>query len=359
MAAGSSAFAAGAPAAGVIVPGAVWLDTDGHPINAHGGGLLFHQGTYYWYGELKQGRTYLPKVNKAWGGTRVLAGGVACYSSTDLSAWKNAGVVLPSVAEDPDHDLACENVIERPKVIYNARTQQFVMWFHQDAPNYSAARSGVAVSDSPTGPFTYVRSFRPNAGKRPLNGTEQEIAAGAKGAFARDLPGGQMARDMTLFVDDDGKAYQFYASEENQTLHVSELTDDYLQPVGKYARILVGRAMEAPAVFKRGGKYYLIASGCTGWDPNEARSAVAENIFGPWTELGNPCRGEGAELTFGCQSTHVQPVAGQPGRFIAIFDRWKKWDLQDSRYVWLPVTFDSADRPQIEWRARWPLSAQP
>jgi hypothetical protein len=42
--------------------------------------------------------------------------------------------------------------------------------------------------------------------------------------------------------------------------------------------------MEAPTLFKRKGKYYLIASGCTGWLPNEARSAIADNIFGPWTE---------------------------------------------------------------------------
>jgi hypothetical protein len=347
---------ASAAASGEFAPGQVWLDTAGRPIDAHGGGLLYHNGVYYWHGEVKQGRTYLPKVNQAWGGTRVIAGGVSCYSSTDLTTWKNEGVVLPSVAEDPDHDLACENVIERPKVIYNARTKKFVMWFHQDSPNYAAARSGVAVSDAPTGPFTYVRSFRPNAGVPALNAKEPDPAPGARAAYLRDLPGGQMARDMTLFVDDDGKAYHFYASEDNATMHVSELSDDYLQPAGRYARIFVGRSMEAPAVFKRGGKYYLIASGCTGWDPNAARSGVADNIFGPWKELANPCRGPGADLTFGCQSTFVLPVAGQPGRFIAIFDQWKKWDLQDSRYVWLPLQFDPEGRPQVEWRARWSLS---
>ena len=73
--------------------------------------------------------------------------------------------------------------------------------------------------------------------------------------------------------------------------------DDYLKPAGKYARIFIGRSMEAPVVFKRGKKYYSIASDCTGWQPNAARSAVADNIFGPWTELGNPCRGNGAEQT--------------------------------------------------------------
>ena len=32
-----------------FIPGEVWKDTDGNPINAHGGGLLYHDGTYYWY----------------------------------------------------------------------------------------------------------------------------------------------------------------------------------------------------------------------------------------------------------------------------------------------------------------------
>ena len=44
-----------------------------------------------------------------------------------------------------------------------------------------------------------------------------------KGMFVkRDLEGdGQMSRDMTLFVDDDGTAYHIYSSEENLTLHIA------------------------------------------------------------------------------------------------------------------------------------------
>ena len=338
-------------------PGQIWNDTSGKPINAHGGGVLFIDGVYYWYGEFKEGRTYLSQVNKSWGGTRVIAGGVACYSSTNLYDWKNEGLVLPSVAEDPDHDLACENVIERPKVIYNARTKKFVMWLHQDSPDYAAAHAGVAVSDSPTGTFKYLGSFRPNAGVWPMNVTAKDKQPSVTNFLARDFQSGQMARDMTLFVDDDGKAYQFYASEENPTMHVSLLTDDYLQPAGKYTRILIGRSTEAPAVFKRNGKYYLIASGCSGWDPNPARTAVADNIFGPWTELGNPCRGTNADLTFFCQSTYVLPVTGQTNQFIAMFDRWNKWDLQDSRYVWLPLEFDTDGKPMVPWRDQWSLPA--
>jgi len=41
-------------------PGRVWLDTDGKPIQAHGGGVLYDERTqtYYWYGENKDGKTY-------------------------------------------------------------------------------------------------------------------------------------------------------------------------------------------------------------------------------------------------------------------------------------------------------------
>ena len=341
-----------------IIPGEVWLDTDSQPINAHGGGVLFHDGVYYWYGECKQGQTYLPKVNEKWGGTRVLNGGVSCYSSTNLYDWKNEGVVLPSDARNPDSDLACENVLERPKVIYNQKTKKFVMWFHQDSPNYAAARSGVAVSDTPTGPFKYLGSFRPDAGVWPLNVTPADQKPSQTNILARDFAGGQMARDMTLFVDDDGRAYQFYASENNATMHVSLLSEDYLRPAGKYARIFIGRSTEAPAVFKCDGKYYLLGSGCTGWEPNAARSAVATNIFGSWTELGNPCRGEGADKTYGCQSAFVLSVAGRPNQFIALFDRWQKWDLKNSRYVWLPVEFDQENNPVVRWQERWAFPAE-
>lgn len=53
--------------------------------------------------------------------------------------------------------------------------------------------------------------------------------------LGRDFESGQMARDMNLFVDDDGKAYHIYASEDNSTLHISELTDDYTACSGNYA----------------------------------------------------------------------------------------------------------------------------
>jgi beta-xylosidase len=319
-----------------------WRDTDSKPINAHGGGMLVYGGTYYWYGEAKSGRTYLPDCNKSWGGTRVDLTGVSCYSSTNFSEWKNEGVVLAATTNDPSGDLHTNKVLERPKVIYNRTTKKFVMWMHIDSIDYKAARCGVAVSDRPTGPFTYLGSFRPDAGVWPENVTAADKQPREKNYLARDFQGGQMARDFTVFADDDGKAYLFYSSEENQTMHVSLLTDDYLRTSGKYDRIFMWRSMEAPAIFKSGGKYYFVGSDCTGWEPNAARSAVAANPLGPWSELGNPCIGPDATNTFHAQSAYVIPVQGRPQQFVFMADRWKQWDLPSSSYLWLPVEVDAS-----------------
>ena len=90
-----------------------------------------------------------------------------------------------------------------------------------------------------------------------------------------------MARDMQLFVDDDGKAYHIYSSEDNLTLHIAELSEDYLSHTGKYVRLAPAGHNEAPAIFKKDGMYWMITSGCTGWDPNEARMFSAPSIWGP------------------------------------------------------------------------------
>ena len=41
-----------------ITPGQEWPDRKGEHINAHGGGLLFHEGKYYWYGENRPARGF-------------------------------------------------------------------------------------------------------------------------------------------------------------------------------------------------------------------------------------------------------------------------------------------------------------
>jgi beta-xylosidase len=166
-----------------------------------------------------------------------------------------------------------------------------------------------------------------------------------------------MARDMTLYVDDDGTAYLIAASEENETLHISQLSDDYVKTIGRYVRVFPGASNEAPALFKHGGRYFMISSGCTGWAPNAARSAVADSIWGPWTPLGNPCVGpsEGIATTFQSQSTCVLPLPGNPDAFIFMADRWCPGNAIDGRYVWLPIIWRDG-KPTVEWKDEWDLS---
>ena len=245
-----------------------------------------------------------------WECYRVPAGGVSCYSSKDLSTWKYEGIALTPLIGDPLNDIDTGKVIERPKVIYNKTTKKFVMWMHIDGKDYSFAHAGVAVSDNPAGPYKYLGSTQPN---------------------------GQMARDMTLFKDDDNKAYLIYSSENNNTMHVCLLSDDYLSPTKTWSRILVDRNREAPALFKNKGKYYLVTSACTGWSPNAVTYAIASQPLGPWKEYNNPCTGEGAETTFQSQSTFVLPVKGKKDQYIFMADKWNKLDLENSKYVWLPL----------------------
>lgn len=347
-----------------IVSGELWPDNNGVHINAHGGGVLFHDGTYYWFGENKCDTTSSAMV------------GVMCYSSKDLSNWTAEGVAL-AVEDDESSDIVRGCVLERPKVVYNEKTGKFVMWFHLElkGKGYSAARAGVAVSDSPTGPYVFLKSGRVNPGLLPADWTDEQKAtmealdpkdyeewwtpewyeAISNGLLIkRDLEGGQMARDMTVYIDDDGKAYHIYSSEENLTLHIAELSDDYLSHTGKYVRVAPAGHNEAPAIFKKDGTYWMITSGCTGWAPNEARMFSAPSILGPWTQHPNPCIGPKSEITFGGQSTYILKVEGKEDYFIFMADIWRPEHPSDARYIWLPIKFNEG-KPVVEWQDSWNL----
>ncbi|KAJ2985754.1 hypothetical protein NUW58_g5362 [Xylaria curta] len=70
----------GALGASWIAPGAVWYDTDGNKIDAHGGGVVLRGDTYYWVGHASSNQTPM------------------MYSSTDLLNWKNLGKQASSVS---------------------------------------------------------------------------------------------------------------------------------------------------------------------------------------------------------------------------------------------------------------------
>lgn len=283
-----------------------WKDNNGNFINAHGAGMLKYNETYYLFGEIKTGKTWLVP-NQKWEDYRVPAGGISCYSSKDLLHWRYEGIALKPTIGDNSSEIDTSRVIERPKVIFNERTKKFVMWMHIDKNDYSLSHAGVAISNNPVGPYKYIGSFRPN---------------------------GNMSRDMTIYKDDDGKAYLIYASEGNKTMHICLLDEDYLSPSKHEVRILTNRNREAPALFKYDGLYFLITSLCTGWDPNKARYAVSNEMMGQWKLKGNPFIGKDAGKTFNAQGTFVFPLR-EKGRFLFMADKWNKKDLEKSTYLWL------------------------
>ena len=349
------------------VNGQLWMDTDGKHINAHGGNIIQYNNTYYWYGE-----------NRPYSGGSTEAG-ISVYSSVDLKTWKNEGVAL-ATSQEAGHDIERGCIMERPKVLYNPKTKKFVMLFHLELKGrgYEAARVGFAVSDSPTGPFQFLRSQRIHANQWPFDMDEKAIKAAQqtdasqwkdwwndawrrevnKGMYLwRDMKGGQMSRDMTVYVDDDGKAYHITSSQENLTLLVSELTDDYLNFTGKYNMVAPGGQNEAPCIFKHNGTYWLICSGCTGWAPNEARMFSAKSIWGPWKQHPSPFVGTAtgyqnmpANKTFGAQGTYIYQMNGKP---VFMADIWNPRHLSQSLHLWLPIEFDKDDVPVIRWADKW------
>lgn len=185
------------------------------------------------------------------------------------------------------------------------------MWFHLDSHDYMTAHTGVAVADRPTGPFQFVREMCPNRFD---------------------------SRDMTLFKDTDGKAYLIYSSDWNKTLRIAQLTDDYLDVNGVYSHAFPEQEREAPAIFIKDGLYYMITSGCTGWEPNNALFGISHNIFSGWKMIGDPCTGENARQTYFGQSTYVFE---KDGRHYLMLDHWNPSNLKESGYSILPVQADN------------------
>ena len=350
--------------------GVMMKDTNGVPIQAHGGQIQKLGDKYYWIGEDK---TYDYKP----------CPGIHMYTSEDLYNWKDEGVVLKTMKTESDlkdayfaalygdlpeseqhaiyEDLwqgsggqGC--VIERPKFLHNPKTGKYVIWFHADGTtpstqgggDYGKAKAGIAISDNALGPYKLLGTFL------LINNNKYD--------HTWDNIGGHV-RDMNLFQDDDGTAYVMYSSDGNTNMYIAKLNDEYtgLAQSGNgpvegvdYIVTFVKNSREAPAMFKANGKYYIISSGCTGWSPNPASYAIADKVFGEWKTIGNPCVEDGAQTTYDTQSTCVFKVA--EGEYIYMGDRWFSNNLKDSRYVWLPIEFDSQGHISIRKHSNWDLS---
>ena len=295
--------AAAAPV--TVTNGTQFPDASGAPVQAHGGGVIKVGGYYYWFGENRNPDNTFRAVS--------------VYRSADLRTWEFRNNVL---TQSSAAELAVSN-IERPKVLFNSGTGQYVLWMHwENGSDYGQARTAVAVSSTVDGAYSYRGSFRPL---------------------------GNDSRDMTVFRDDDGAAYLISATRVNADLNIYRLTADYTGVASLVRTLWPGSYREAPAMFKRNGVYFLVTSGATGWSPNQQKYATATSVTGTWSGLVNFAD----SIAYGSQAAYVLPVQGSAGTsYLYLGDRWAgAWGgrVNDSRYVWLPLSFPSNTALSMRW----------
>lgn len=302
------------------VPRADWADNQGNLIEAHSGGILIAEGRYWWYG----GNTLYGVSLDSLGRT-----GITLYVSDDLYNWEVVGNILPL----PPGWLA----VVRPHVIYNATSGKYVLWAHAyNTPPGEADRAAVATSDNPEGPWTWVNTS--------LN------------------PDGQGFKDCTLYKTEDGtKAYAIYTAGDQLSMIISELdNDDYLTTTGNFIEVLGDTGSESPAMFERGGKFFLVFSGGSNYyNSNESffpKYITASTPLGTWSAAADLYEEDPVGSNFNGQISFVVKVPGKIDGYVLGSDYWIAADLYESRQVWLPLTFASSTTVEAQTPATWNLS---
>lgn len=338
-----------------IRPGQVWKDTEGKRIHAHGGSIMYLDGTYYWYGENKE------KTN---GNNGIWHWGVRCYTSTDLYNWEDKGLIIKPDLDDEFSSIHPTSMMDRPHIIYNKKTEKFVCWLKIMEKDGTQSVT-ILTAETILGPYKKVRE-----GFRPLN-----MSAG----------------DFDLVVAPDEKAYYYFERVHSETI-CADLTEDYTDVTGYYSThfplIQPPYVREATAHFYRKGKHYLLTSGTTGYLPNPSEVAIAETWHGPYKVLGNPHPKDKSNTSYHSQISSVFKVEGKKDLYIAMADRWAPDDMNlkyesyskffeqsfnqysekveikadftiDSKrntsiadYVWLPLRFDG-DMAYVDWHDEW------
>ena len=309
-----------------------WFDTDGNIINASDGGVIYAEGKYHWYGQALRD---LPFGGEGTGG-QTTTEGVVMYASSDLLHWEYEGVILPVVTEE-NSELRAPMRFERPKIIYNEKTKQYVLWCHyvgypgDHGTEAGTGEAGVAVCDTVNGTYEWKGYFRP------------VCEAGS-------------VKDCTLYKDRDGSAYFVFDQcfdSENRCLHFVKLSEDYLSPTDVHWKMEQGYHREAPAIVYRNGYYYMITSGLTGWNYNQAKYFRSTALNGAWEDMGDPCVGDDEHTTFRSQTTYIFPVEGRKDFYIHMAERHNTENFLHCSYIWLPIHFTEDHRLELRYESEW------
>lgn len=344
-----------------IHPGQTMLDTDGKRIQAHGAGIMYENGTYYWYGENKEFTT---------GKKEIWTWGIRCYSSPDLYNWKDEGLIILPDTVDKTSSLHPSKPVDRPHIMKNEKTGRYVCWLKLSGKD---GYFTVLTAEKIIGPYTIERDH-----VRPF---------------------GKEAGDFDIWKDSGGKGYILFEHDHNGVI-AAALTDDYLDTVEPYRDMFVGLkppfTREGVTHFEYKGRHYLLTSGMTGYIPNPSEVAVSDDPLGPYVPLCNPHRNDPSSASFNSQVSCIIPISEAKGTFLVMADRWVpqfvvtteryqrilrvvasrsdksyKPKLRDyltvagapflgsantsiAEYVWLPMRFEE-DCPVIEWFDEWKI----
>jgi hypothetical protein len=262
----------------------------------------------------------------------------------------------------------------------NAANDYWVYWAHFDNSSYGTAEVAIFKSTTECGPYILQ--------------TNLDTAHNTDGAGYGFQPGGWESRDEIIFRDSDqtnnadgsvasyASAYLITASNSRNTVRSSsgstcsfandsiaifKMTPDYLgiDPTTSSSTnganwVFVCDQREAPVMFRKDNRYFLITSQAAGWYPSQGGYGVSNGPLTGWTPdpiaLGNTS-------TFGGQTSDGFVIAGtQANTYVLTFDHLGGSDNKspsanekfDTGEIWLPVTLDStAGTATLNWYSSW------
>lgn len=174
------------------------------------------------------------------------------YSSTDMVNWKAHPVPLRAKDfEWASGDAWASEVIHR-----NGKFYWYTTVTHATIEGKAI---GVAVSDSPTGPFRDARG-----------------SALVTNDMTTDVDISWDDIDPTVYVDEDGQAYMFWG---NTQLYYARLKDNMIELDGPIKKIDLPHFTEAPYIHKKNGYYYLSYAYKF---PEKTAYAMSTDIEGPY-----------------------------------------------------------------------------
>ncbi len=296
-----------------ICPGRTMEDENGKRIQAHGAGMIYDNGTYYWYGENKEHTT---------GKTDIWTWGIRFYSSKDLVNWKDEGIVIPPDTENKESSLHPSKHVDRPHILYNQKTGRYICWLKlSEEEGYFLILS----SQNLLGPYRIEKDLY-----RPF---------------------GTSVGDFDLWQDEEGNGFLYFEHDHAGVIS-TELTEDFLETQGEYLDMFTGLnppyTREGCTHFVYNGKHYLLTSGMIGYIPNPSEIAVSDSPLGPYTVLGDPHVDDESSASFNSQISCVFHDPARPGLYLVMADRWvPEYVMTKKRYEQLERVISSQSNPEI------------